>query len=87
MTAPRIDTWTGDQNSPKHTTTVTALGTVDAITFMIAEGCSMAIVVNQLVKSYRIHHKEAGLRESLRNLFARRYQTVEAVGGISFELA
>lgn len=47
----------------------------------------MSIVVEQLVKSYRVHHKEAGLRGSFRNLFARRYQTVEAVAGISFELA
>jgi len=47
----------------------------------------MAIVVNQLIKSYRVHHKAAGLRASLRNLFVRRYQTVEAVAGISFELA
>ncbi len=47
----------------------------------------MVIVVDQLVKSYRVHHKEAGLRGSLRNLFARNYETVEAVAGLSFELA
>jgi ABC-2 type transport system ATP-binding protein len=47
----------------------------------------MGIVVNQLVKSYRVHHKAAGLGGSFRNLFARRYQTVAAVAGISFELA
>jgi ABC-2 type transport system ATP-binding protein len=47
----------------------------------------MVIAVDHLVKHYRVHHKEAGLRGSLRNLFARRYDTVEAVKGISFELA
>lgn len=47
----------------------------------------MAIVVEHLVKSYRVHHKKAGLRESMRNLFVRKYETVEAVADISFELA
>ncbi|MBA3946011.1 MAG: ATP-binding cassette domain-containing protein [Herpetosiphonaceae bacterium] len=47
----------------------------------------MAISVQQLTKSYRVHHKEAGLRSSLRNLFARRYELVEAVKQVSFEVA
>lgn len=47
----------------------------------------MAIVVDQLTKSYRVHHKEAGLRGSFRNLFSRTYQAVEAVADLSFELA
>ena len=47
----------------------------------------MAISVHQLTKSYRVHHKEAGLRGSLHNLFARRYETVDAVKQVSFEVA
>ncbi len=47
----------------------------------------MAISVRQLTKSYRVHHKEAGLHGSLRNLFARRYEAVAAVKGVSFDLA
>jgi ABC-2 type transport system ATP-binding protein len=47
----------------------------------------MAIVVDHLSRSYRVHQKEAGLRGSLRNLFARTYETVEAVMDLSFELA
>ncbi len=47
----------------------------------------MSIVVEHLVKSYRVHHKAAGMHSSLRNLFVREYQTVSAVNDISFELA
>ena len=39
-----------------------------------------------LVKYYRVHHKEAGLRGSLRSLFRRQYETVKAVDGISFDI-
>jgi ABC-2 type transport system ATP-binding protein len=46
----------------------------------------MSIHVDNLVKHYRVHHREAGLRSSLHSLFRRRYQTVRAVDGISFEI-
>ncbi|MBC8449138.1 MAG: ATP-binding cassette domain-containing protein [Chloroflexi bacterium] len=46
----------------------------------------MTVHVNSLVKYYRVHHKEAGLRGSLRSLFRRQYETVKAVDGISFDI-
>ncbi len=46
----------------------------------------MSIHVDRLVKCYRMHHKEAGLRGSLRSLFRRRYETVKAMDGISFDI-
>ena len=46
----------------------------------------MSIHVNNLVKYYQVHHKEHGLRGSLRSLFHRRYETVRAVDGISFDI-
>jgi ABC-2 type transport system ATP-binding protein len=46
----------------------------------------MTIHVDHLVKYYRVHHKEAGLRGSLRSLFRRQYETVKAVDGISFDI-
>ena len=47
----------------------------------------MTIHVDHLAKYYRVHHKEPGLRQSLRNLFARQYETIKAVEGISFDIA
>jgi len=46
----------------------------------------MLISVNQLVKYYRTHQKDAGLRASFRNLFLRSYKTVKAVDDISFHI-
>jgi len=46
----------------------------------------MSVHVDNLVKYYRVHHREAGLRESLRSLFRREYETVRAVDGISFDV-
>jgi ABC-2 type transport system ATP-binding protein len=46
----------------------------------------MTIHVDNLVKHYRVHRREAGLRESLRSLFHREYETVRAVDGISFQI-
>jgi ABC-2 type transport system ATP-binding protein len=45
------------------------------------------IHVDNLVKHYRVHHREAGLRGSVRSLFRRQYETVRAVDGISFDIA
>jgi ABC-2 type transport system ATP-binding protein len=45
------------------------------------------IEVDGLVKQYRVHRREAGLRATLRSLLHRRYDTVTAVGGISFRIA
>jgi len=45
------------------------------------------IEVRALSKSYRVAKKAAGLGASLRGLFAREYQTVEAVRELSFEIA
>ena len=44
------------------------------------------IHVDNLVKYYRVHHKEPGLRASIRSLFHRQYETVKAVDGISFDI-
>jgi ABC-type uncharacterized transport system ATPase subunit len=46
----------------------------------------MTVYVDNLVKYYRVHHKEPGLRGSLRSLFRRQYETVKAVDGISFDI-
>ncbi len=46
----------------------------------------MSLRVEQLVKHYRVHHKEPGLAGSLRNLVRRRYESVKAVDGLSFEI-
>jgi ABC-2 type transport system ATP-binding protein len=46
----------------------------------------MTVHVDHLVKYCRVHHKEAGLRGSLRSLFRRQYETVKAVDGISFDI-
>jgi ABC-2 type transport system ATP-binding protein len=47
---------------------------------------TVTVNVSNLVKYYRVHHKESALRGSLRNLFQRQYQTVKAVDGISFDI-
>ncbi len=47
----------------------------------------MSVYVENLAKYYQVHHKEPGLKGSLRSFFRRRYQTVKAVDGISFEIA
>ncbi len=44
------------------------------------------IVVRELRKVYRVHQREEGLGATVRSLFRRRFQEVEAVGGISFEI-
>jgi ABC-2 type transport system ATP-binding protein len=46
----------------------------------------MAIKVSHLVKYFPVHHKQAGLKGSLRSLFRRQYTTVKAVDDISFEI-
>jgi len=46
----------------------------------------MSLHIDKLVKHYQVHHKEAGLRGSLRSLFHRRYEMVKAVDGISFDI-
>ena len=45
------------------------------------------ISVRDLSKHYRVHEKEAGLSGSLRAFFKRRYKTVEAVQGVTLEIA
>lgn len=44
------------------------------------------IVVRDLVKTYRVHEREAGAGASFRSLFKRKYKEVEAVKGVSFQL-
>jgi len=46
----------------------------------------MSVHVDNLVKYYRVHHKDPGLRGSLHSLFRRQYETVKAVDGISFDI-
>lgn len=45
-----------------------------------------AIQVQNLTKSYRVFRKQPGLWASVRGLFSRQYQTVEAVKGVSFSI-
>lgn len=44
------------------------------------------IKVKNLKKHFRIHQKEPGLAGSVKSLFARKYEQVKAVDGISFEI-
>lgn len=46
-----------------------------------------AIQVRNLSKSYRVYRKQEGLLASVKGLFRREYKTVEAVRGVSFEIA
>lgn len=46
----------------------------------------MSVHVDSLVKYYRVHHREAGLRGSVRSVFRRQYEIVKAVDGISFDI-
>jgi ABC-2 type transport system ATP-binding protein len=47
----------------------------------------MHIDVVNLQKHYRVHHKAEGLSGSLRAFFRRRYETVRAVDGLTFQVA
>jgi ABC-2 type transport system ATP-binding protein len=44
------------------------------------------IVVDQLVKTYRIAERDAGVFGAVRGLFRRRHRIVEALAGVSFQL-
>ena len=47
----------------------------------------MSVVsVKNLKKHFRVHKKEPGLVGSVKSLFRRKYQTVKAVNGISFNI-
>lgn len=46
----------------------------------------MSIVVEHLVKHYRVHRRPPGLRASVQSLFRRHYETIRAVEDISFEI-
>lgn len=46
----------------------------------------MAILVQDLNKSFRIHVRQEGGKEALRSLFKREYQTVHAVKDVSFTI-
>lgn len=46
-----------------------------------------AIQVRNLSKSYRVYRKQEGLLASVKGLFRREYKLVEAVRGVSFEIA
>ncbi|MCA9392241.1 ABC transporter ATP-binding protein [candidate division WWE3 bacterium] len=45
-----------------------------------------AIEVNSLSKTYKVHKKEEGLRGSVKALFKREYNDVEAVKGVDFNI-
>ncbi len=47
----------------------------------------MHILVEHLVKHYRVHSRPPGAMAALRSLFVRRYDTVRAVDDISFAIA
>lgn len=44
------------------------------------------IEVESLVKTYRVHEREAGLLASLRSVFNRKFREVRAVDGVSFQI-
>ena len=45
------------------------------------------ISVRELAKHYKVHQRQPGLGAALRSVFHRRFDTVKAVDGISFEIA
>ena len=45
------------------------------------------ISVRELTKHYHVHQRPPGLLAALRSLFVRKYRTVRAVDGISFDIA
>src|SRR5512138_605738 len=45
-----------------------------------------AIEVKNLTKTFRMKHKAAGLKASMRSLFRPAYSSVEAVRGLSFQM-
>ncbi len=44
------------------------------------------ITVRDLAKHYRVHERAPGMANALRSLFHRKYKTVRAVDGVSFEI-
>ncbi len=46
-----------------------------------------AIQVRELVKTYRVHERDAGLRAAVRSLFRRRTRAINAVAEITFTVA
>ena len=46
-----------------------------------------AIEVAELSKEYRVHRRAPGTRATLRSIFRRQYETVQAVSGLSFRVA
>ncbi|MFQ6172144.1 ATP-binding cassette domain-containing protein [Oryzobacter sp. R7] len=47
----------------------------------------MSVEVRELVKHFRVHRREPGLRASLRSVLHREYTDVRAVDGVGFEIA
>jgi len=45
-----------------------------------------SIAVQSLSKTYQVHKKVPGLAGSIKGIFSRKYETVEAVKGVSFEI-
>jgi ABC-2 type transport system ATP-binding protein len=44
------------------------------------------IRVDDLVKTFRVHRRQPGMRAALRSVIKRRYEIVRAVGGVSFRI-
>ncbi|HSJ83625.1 MAG TPA: hypothetical protein VLA91_07380 [Acidimicrobiia bacterium] len=44
------------------------------------------VVVSGLTRTFRVPVRATGLRESIRSLFNRQFQDVEAMRGVNFEL-
>lgn len=47
----------------------------------------MIIHVDKLTKTYRVHKRPPGLAAALRSVFRRNYQSVQALDGLSFDIA
>jgi ABC-2 type transport system ATP-binding protein len=46
-----------------------------------------AVVVEDLIKHFRVHRREAGVAAGVKSLFRRQYADVRAVDGVSFSIA
>jgi ABC-2 type transport system ATP-binding protein len=54
---------------------------------MSSQNGDPAVVVEDLVKHFRVHRREAGVAAGVKSLFKRQYADVRAVDGVSFSIA
>lgn len=54
---------------------------------MSRQNAEPAVIVEDLVKHFRVHQREPGIAAGVKSLFHRRYADVRAVDGVSFSIA